>query len=197
MVALRGTGLVGTGRQHSLVSRTAGLGFRHCPPLPDEGRTQFLLLCYNSGAWGVEQGLGSQVAGGRACWTAALHSFPPSQCRSPKGACPADGDRGRGLLHAGGPAPAATDRRQGKGCQPRRKGSRCPDKHGHVSTQQALEFKALRQRWLARLPGVPGAPLCLCVFPGPTKAAAASLKCHLGLHPLGLWQRQLTKGQGM
>lgn len=30
-------------------------------------------------------------------------------------------------------------------------------------------------------------PLCLCVFPGPTKAAAVSLRCHLRLHPLGLW----------
>lgn len=30
-------------------------------------------------------------------------------------------------------------------------------------------------------------PLCLRVFPGPTKAAAVSLRCHLWLHPLGLW----------
>lgn len=32
----------------------------------------------------------------------------------------------------------------------------------------------LRQRWLARLPEVPGVPLCLCTFPGLTKATAVS-----------------------
>lgn len=62
--------------------------------------------------------------------------------------------------------PCHEDARQRKGCQARRKKSRCLDKHGHVSTKQALEFKTLRQRWLAgRLAGVPGHPLCPCVFP--------------------------------
>ena len=77
------------------------------------------------------------------------------------------------------------DERQGKGCQARRKRSRCLDKHGHVSTKQALEFKTLRDKggWLAGLPGSQGALSACACFPGPTKAAAVSLSCHLQLYP--------------
>ena len=69
----------------------------------------------------------------------------------------------QGLAARGKRGPCRHDRRQGKGCQLRRKRSRCLDKRGHVSTKQALEFKMLRQRWLAGLLRSRGAlSACAC-----------------------------------
>lgn len=122
------------------------------------------------------------------------HDFRLSQRGDPEGACDAGEHQGRGLLHVGVP-PRLSARQRGKGCRPRRKRSRCPGRRGHVSTEQALELKALRQRWLARLPEVLGCPLCLRTFPGLTKATAVPRGCHLQLRPLGLWQRRRADGR--
>ncbi|XP_033264643.1 uncharacterized protein LOC117197288 [Orcinus orca] len=79
--------------------------------------------------------------------------FSLSQWRGdPAGACLAGERQGRGPAARRGCGPSCHDRRRGEDCQPRRKRRRCLDKHGHVSTKRALEFKTLRQRWLAGLP---------------------------------------------
>lgn len=92
---------------------------------------------------------------------------PPHRC-TPYGECQGRAWAGckqgvRSLLHE--------DRRQGKGCQVRRKRSRCLDKHGHVSTKQALEFKTLRDKggWLAGLLGSQGTLSALHVSQGPQR----------------------------
>lgn len=128
------------------------------------------------------------------CPPRSTPGLPRSQCGDPDGACLLMGVKAGGLLHTGH-RPCCHVGRRGKGCQPRRKRSRCLRSHDRRSTTRALELKALRQSSWRGSTRARGHPLCLCVFPGPTKAAAVSLTRHCRLHPLGLWQRQLAKGQ--
>lgn len=62
------------------------------------------------------------------------------------------------------------DGRQGRAARREERRADVWTNMAHVSTKQALEFKTLRQRWLAgRLAGVSGHPLCRCAFPGAHK----------------------------
>lgn len=121
----------------------------------------------------------------RSCALDMLFQLPAQPASRPPTGAPYGECQGRAWAGCKQGVRSLPRTEQGKGCQVRRKRSRCLDKHGHVSTKQALEFKTLRDKggWLARLAVGPRAPSLPCMFPRAHKAAAVSLSCHLQLHP--------------
>ncbi|XP_026980476.1 uncharacterized protein [Sagmatias obliquidens] len=150
--ALKGPGLVGTRRKQltHLEHRVPGPVSPYLPSPCGRG------TCHPSHFTDEETeaqgraGEAKQPAVSAVLWTAVPWLL--SQWRGdPAGACLAGERQGRGPAARRGCGPSCHDRRRGEDCQPRRKRRRCLDKHGHVSTKRALEFKTLRQRWLAGL----------------------------------------------
>lgn len=130
---------------------------------------------------------------------AAVDGCPPdfrlSQRGDPKGACYTGEHQGRGPVARRGCCPAvstvARERLLAEKKEEQMSGQTWPRVNKTGTRAQDAETKVAGKA--PRGPG--GCPLCLCMFPGLTKAAAVSQRCHLQLRPLGLWQHRLAEGQ--